>query len=507
MPFNVRLCFIVWIIFVLGSCSKEPLFENCSFSERESTFLKDSILPTSIGTIYYIDSEGGTSLNNGLTEEEPLSSLSDVNTLSLNPGDQVLFSRGQCFNGSLTIEVSGSEENPIIFGAYGIGDRPQFFSRDGSIQVTKVKTFSLFEADHITLQNLDIQGGENAIFISNSSHVIIEGCRIGLHSEAGIVATGEHSEGSGSNHGIVRECLIDSGRSGNYGDLQSTDGIRLVDGASNWTIRSNEIRAWAHSGVLIKQVENLMDNNGNLIEGNLFTCGDIDYMRALDITGGDQLTQDNVFYANIIRDQSVTSHLHGNDNLVAYNLFLGLSESDASDQPWAIDFHVITNRLGTPERKELVCYNNKVYNNLFYNYLGGSGVAMLNRKNGAEFDVQNNEVVNNIFYDVTFPLEIENEPTSIKVENNLFFNREDEVQFLWEGDLINLADLQGLTGERGFSIKNNLMDDPSFQNPDMDNFNLLGFSQAIDNGLQVGLVKDFSGKVIENRVDIGPLEF
>lgn len=46
------------------------------------------------------------------------------NFASLAAGDNVLFQRGHKFTGAITISVSGTEGNPITFGAYGTGANP-----------------------------------------------------------------------------------------------------------------------------------------------------------------------------------------------------------------------------------------------------------------------------------------------------------------------------------------------------------------------------------------------
>ena len=44
--------------------------------------------------------------------------------LTLQPGDKILFKRGESFDGSIVVTASGSSTMPIIFGAYGAGNKP-----------------------------------------------------------------------------------------------------------------------------------------------------------------------------------------------------------------------------------------------------------------------------------------------------------------------------------------------------------------------------------------------
>ncbi len=80
-------------------------------------------LAVSAQTTYYV-ANSGNDANNGTSVSTPFQSLAKVSGLSLNPGDQVLFRRGDTFRGTLTIRRSGSASRPVIFDAYGSGAKP-----------------------------------------------------------------------------------------------------------------------------------------------------------------------------------------------------------------------------------------------------------------------------------------------------------------------------------------------------------------------------------------------
>ena len=77
-------------------------------------------------TNYYVDTTGNDG-NNGLSISTPWKTIIKLNSAmaSLLPGDTVFFKRGQRFYGTLTITISGSVANPIIFDAYGTGRAPE----------------------------------------------------------------------------------------------------------------------------------------------------------------------------------------------------------------------------------------------------------------------------------------------------------------------------------------------------------------------------------------------
>lgn len=81
-------------------------------------------LSPSIGqTTYYVASSGNDS-NTGRTSDSPFQTISKVNSLALQPGDQVLFRRNDTFRGSLQLRQSGTSTSPIVIDAYGSGNKP-----------------------------------------------------------------------------------------------------------------------------------------------------------------------------------------------------------------------------------------------------------------------------------------------------------------------------------------------------------------------------------------------
>jgi parallel beta-helix repeat protein len=80
---------------------------------------------TAFGTTYYLSSTSGSDSNSGTSSSSPWKTLNKLNSFhNLQPGDYVLFKRGDTFYGSITISNSGSAGNPITFGAYGTGPKP-----------------------------------------------------------------------------------------------------------------------------------------------------------------------------------------------------------------------------------------------------------------------------------------------------------------------------------------------------------------------------------------------
>lgn len=78
------------------------------------------------GTNYYFSSSGDDLKNKGLSIASPWKSLEKLNAVMpyLQPGDSVLFRRGDKFDGKISIVKSGTKQAIIYFGAYGLGAKP-----------------------------------------------------------------------------------------------------------------------------------------------------------------------------------------------------------------------------------------------------------------------------------------------------------------------------------------------------------------------------------------------
>jgi len=79
-------------------------------------------------TTYYV-STTGSDTNNGTSTSTPWASVTKVDNTTFQPGDQILFQRGDEWHGLLIASASGTAANPIVYGAYGTGVDPIF---DGS---------------------------------------------------------------------------------------------------------------------------------------------------------------------------------------------------------------------------------------------------------------------------------------------------------------------------------------------------------------------------------------
>ncbi len=74
---------------------------------------------------YYLNSRIGSDTNDG-SSMSPWKTVNHLKEIVFQEGDKILFARGCRFSGSFSIKDSGSKERPIIVGAYGLGNKPEF---------------------------------------------------------------------------------------------------------------------------------------------------------------------------------------------------------------------------------------------------------------------------------------------------------------------------------------------------------------------------------------------
>ncbi len=101
---------------------------------------------------YYVSSNGVDS-QTGLSADLPWKTIAKVNAALLNPGDQVLFKRGETFAGQLKPTRSGTDVAWITYGAYGSGARPII---DGS--ASNALYIDGPYVHHLRYENLDFSG-------------------------------------------------------------------------------------------------------------------------------------------------------------------------------------------------------------------------------------------------------------------------------------------------------------------------------------------------------------
>lgn len=157
-----------------GSISYNPNVGRLRINNIDKMNDNDRYLENRASATFYVDSKNGSDRNDGLSPETAFKSLFMVSSKFFQPGDQVLFKRGETYSGALTIKGYGTESNPILFGTYGEGDKPVISARGGTAVMIKA-TYITFDGFEITNPNglmginvIPAQAGANKnITISN----------------------------------------------------------------------------------------------------------------------------------------------------------------------------------------------------------------------------------------------------------------------------------------------------------------------------------------------------
>jgi parallel beta-helix repeat protein len=120
---------------MLNLKTKSPFWGDGNFNTKyyglELIFIRKLLLMAALivlsnalnAAIYYVSATGNDS-NSGTSINAPWQTLAKVNSLTPNPGDQILFRRGDTWTGTIIIRASGTFASPIIYGAYGTGVNP-----------------------------------------------------------------------------------------------------------------------------------------------------------------------------------------------------------------------------------------------------------------------------------------------------------------------------------------------------------------------------------------------
>ena len=175
---------IVLIAAVLAVCCMAGLLSGCSVIVRnveyidlagqgasaEYSFVDESLeaerlYPVSKGGTMYFVSADGDDLNDGLTPETPIKTLSKASSLSLKAGDSVLFRKGDTFVGNLHYsDLEGSKENPITIASYGEGDNRPIFT-NGNETLRGGDIVGIYNSRGVVVRDFKIEA-----YASSSAH-------------------------------------------------------------------------------------------------------------------------------------------------------------------------------------------------------------------------------------------------------------------------------------------------------------------------------------------------
>ena len=430
---------------------------------------------------YYINTTGNDA-NNGLSMFTAWQTLSRINTLDLEPGDQILLEGGASFTGSIQLDQndSGTPANPVLISSYGTGRATIYAPNTVALHAFNVGGVKLanlifqgnnknkngihFEIDQtstdldfISIDNIDVFNfSGRGLFIEARStdkgfnDVTVVHSNFHNNGLAGMETMGNTPMFSHTNFSITYCRFYD-----NYGtlDVSRTSGNGLVisgvDGATISYCESNNngsnnrrpdagpVGIWMYEAknVTIQNCESHHNQAGSYKDGGGF-----------DIDGGSQdciiqycYSHDNEGAGYLMAEYGSPNEFK--NNIIRYNV----SQNDGRNNSYgAVTLYAVNQEH---QIKNCRIYNNTLYvNNL--DVIGGTPSAV----NVFSQNFLNVQLSNNIFY-VTSGVDLINcvasQTTSeILFLNNNYYSVTSDYRFKWNSTYYtSLADWRFATGQ------------------------------------------------------------
>lgn len=507
---------------------------------------------------YYVSNSGNDS-NDGKTPETAWKTINKVNNSQFSPGDQILFKRGDTWRGeSIELAWAGEASNPIVFGAYGSGDRPVFngaeiiktwFPVDGkpNIWVTPsplnhvssfrtvvivdgnrfmpVKSLTNLDTDleyfvedsvgsvgdsvyiysvtdpakrvtelstvlygvvgyataqSITIKNLEFRYfGYGGVHIKNpqpNGNCLVDNCYFYFNRQVGVQFYNGH------NNNTVQNCTATYNGNGFYANLSNN--INFINNTVSNTI-SYDVKVTDGHGIGCYQADNV------LIEGNTMELNqgcNIGYSIATDST-----TSNN----GIIRYNTLKA------NTLGYGHVLGANNVRAGS---TLDIYNNLVLCDQDNNYSIKCNNSLGGRINFYNntIVHSGDVSYVIRFNYADSITFKNNIIFNTSTGATDGLlwiYYEGTPDS---DNNIWYDENSVRQFAQRPGVVNYPLLSDWQAASSRDLNSN-ESDPLFA-AELRDLNLRNGSPAINNGTDVGLIKDILGNPIVEKPDIGAYE-
>ena len=423
----------------------------------------------SFANTYYV-SQNGNNDSSGLFVNKAWRTLSKVESVVAS-GDSVLFEKGSRFSGSMTI----SSKNNIYFGVYGTGADPLFWGNGNTIS----QLFTLQNCSNILFYGWSISDTT----ISNTDRTIVAKIQIVFQFQ------------SNSTNNVIRKCTMDRiGYGAYFRPFSNSNTMDSCDIGNLRMIVNTPGGDDDYGGVPVQ-----LSSRNNVVSNNYFhDCysqsfdynndgGGVEFFVETDTVKGNRVMY-NTFY-----DGNGTFEFGSNsgdlrpftDNMIYYNKIINSSS-----------LLFINNSTSSPYLTKVRSL--QIFNNIIVQTVPSRN-GTLRIMNMAATDTTSSIIIlrNNIF-------EITNGASVGRVDR---FNT---------GQIVNSNNIYKLSGggvlnypTNGTEIETNgnIWVDTTNANPLFWDYNITSTSPAINNGVNVGLTRDFIGNPVATIPDIGVLEF
>jgi hypothetical protein len=109
--------------------------------------------PAASAGVYYIDSLTGSDSNDGLSAGRAWKTLEQVNRVTYQPGDRILFKAGTSYSGRLAPQGSGEAQRPIAVDIYGGTERASIAAEGRFPEALLLKNQEYWEVSNLELTN------------------------------------------------------------------------------------------------------------------------------------------------------------------------------------------------------------------------------------------------------------------------------------------------------------------------------------------------------------------
>jgi len=513
---------------------------------------------------YYVDATLGDDGNPG-TQIQPWRTVSKVNSTSFSAGDNIYFKRGETWRETLTVPSSGSDGNPITFGAYGSGDSPIItglevvdssdwvgpdangeytystttncvvFAEDGEFipegvagslsagewdydsdaGILYYKPSSGTPSDHVT------ERGERnqAIFLTGKSYIKLEN----LDARGNNNLSNSCLEVTGTGNNIeVNNCVV---------KIAYNVGVLFDSDISNSTIQNTEVAQCTNRGIWLKgsDLEALDCHVHHIGQGNLIDSHD---REGISVGGSNNVVEScrvhDCGHPSAGNSQSgwgILLHGDAGGNTVRYNTVynidhIGIGIFQSNDKAYYNIIHHCGIKATADEGyfggirikgdiSGIEVYNNVVYkcsdNTSIGNEHYGAGILIFAAADETLTVTLKNNIV--AFNEANYDLVVREMDVTAQInltsDYNCFY-RSGGAKFHYDGSEKTFFEYQSASGQDQHSITQN----PSFVDADYYDFHLQPTSPCIDAGTDVGLTEDYGGNSVPwgTGVDIGAFE-
>ena len=366
--------------------------------------------------------------------------------------------------------------------------------------------------EHITMENMDLQGGWTAIYINtNAKSITLDSMNIGKYSASGLVTnTGSNNPAEYPQNILIKNCnfdaffTLDYSMAGSYpesSDRGCGDGIR-AEALTEGEIENCYFKNWGHASIGLSGGSDQKATNIK-VHNNILTSPDICYGGRL---GVEDANYNEIFFNQII-NTSVQSQLDGQYNSYHHNIFNGTTNSPLVAD--VVDAGVEMQAYSNQEVKQNVFENNIILNT------EGPGFRISGNN---EYDIHHNIIKNNIIYNCGTTINGKSLVTESNLYeltydnsflNNAIYNSTTTQTCDFRGTVYDVAGFNALTGTDGYTMSENIANNPVFVDEPNDDFHLQASSPCIDAGTETDSNRDYDNAPIPlmEKPDIGVYEY